>query len=58
MYYSRGVPQEYLYGTKFKVVIENKPLTSMNSLLAGPLRNFRFKVVYEPSSTSPADYGS
>ena len=61
--------KEYLYGTKFEVVTDHKPLVSLYNSPnrpapvrvdrhKGKLRNFRFKVVYEPGSTSPADYGS
>ena len=59
----------YLYGTKFEVVTDHKPLVSLYNAPnrpapvrvdrhKGKLRNFRFKVVYEPGNTSLADYGS
>ena len=61
--------KEYLYGTVFEVVTDHKPLVSLYNSPnrpapvrvdrhRGKLRNFRFKVVYEPGNTSPADYGS
>ena len=63
------VNKEYLYGTKFEVVTDHKPLLAAYNTPNRPapvrverhiskLRGFRFKVVYEPGCTSPADYGS
>ena len=59
----------YLYGTKFEVVVDHKPLVSMYSSHSkslpvrvakhkSKLRGFDFSVVYEPGLTTPSDYGS
>ena len=59
----------YLYCTKFKVVVDHKPLVPLYNSPNRPapvredhhkskLRAFNFKVVYEAVDTTPADYGS
>ena len=57
-----------MYGTQFEVVVDHEPLVSMyNGKKELParvakhvskLRGFNFKVVYQPGSKNPADYGS
>ena len=59
----------YLYGTKFEVVVDHRPLVSFynSKNRSAPVRvdrhrskllGFRFKVKYEPGSSNPCDYGS
>jgi hypothetical protein len=61
--------RQYLYGTRFEVVVDHKPLVPLYNTPNRPgpvrvdrhkskLRAFTFKVTYEPGSTTPADYGS
>ena len=61
--------KQYLYGTKFEVVVDHLPLVSLYNSNGrdlpvrvakhkSKLRAFKFKVVYEPGTTNPADYGS
>ena len=61
--------RQYLYGTKFEVVVDHKPLVPLYNSPNRPapvrvdrhkskLRAFSFKVVYEAGDTTPADYGS
>ena len=61
--------KQYLYGTKFEVVVDHKPLLPLYNSPNRPapvrvdrhkakLLAFRFKVVYEPGYTTPSDYGS
>ena len=61
--------KQYLYGTKFEVVVDHKPLVPLynNPSRPGPvrvdrhrskLRAFNFKVRYEPGKATPSDYGS
>ena len=59
----------YLYGTKFEIVTDHEPLVPLYNNPGRPapvrverhrskLRQFDFKVVYEPGRTSPCDFGS
>ena len=59
----------YLYGTKFTVVVDHKPLVALysshlRSLLMRVARHkskvacFDFNVIYEPGAQNPADFGS
>ena len=61
--------KQYLYGTKFEVVVDHKPLLPLYNSPNRPapvrvdrhkakLLAFRFSVVYEPGYTTPSDYGS
>ena len=61
--------RQYLYGTKFEVVVDHRPLVALYNSPNRPapvrvdrhkskLRSFRFKTVYEPGTTTPSDYGS
>ena len=59
----------YLYGTSFEVVTDDEPLVPLYNNPSRPapvrverhrskLRQFDFKLVYEPGTTSPCDFGS
>ena len=61
--------KQYLYGTKFEVVVDHKPLVPLynNDRKNGPVRvqrhkskllGFNFTVVYEPGSQNPSDFPS
>ena len=61
--------KQYLYGPKFEVIVDHKPLVPLYNSPNRPapvrvdrhkskLRGFTFKVTYEPGNTTPADYGS
>ena len=61
--------RRYLYGTEFEVVVDHEPLVTLYNKKGSPLpvrvakhvaklRGFNFKVVYEPGTTTPCDYGS
>ena len=61
--------QMYLYGAQFEVMLDHKPLVSLYNSNSrdlpvrvakhrSKLRGFNFKVVWEPGTTSPANYGS
>ena len=63
------VNKMYLYGTKFTVVSDHQPLIPLYNSPNRPaplrverhrskLRQFDFKLIFEPGSTSPCDYGS
>ena len=57
----------YLYGTQFEVMVDHKPLVSLYNSNSrdlpvrvakhrSKLRGFNFKVVWEPGTTTPANY--
>ena len=59
----------YLYGTDFEVVVDHRPLVSLNNFPnhtapvqinchRSKLLAYGFKVVYEPSLINPSDYSS
>ena len=59
----------YLYGTRFQVIVDHKPLVALykSNRRDLPVRvarhksklgGFNFEVSYEPGSTTPSDYGS
>jgi hypothetical protein len=59
----------YLYGTKFEVITDHEPLVPLYNNPARPapvrverhrskLRQFDFKLVYKPGTTSPCEFGS
>ena len=61
--------KQYLYGTKFDVVVDHKPLLPLYNSPGRPapvrvdrhkskLLAFRYKLIYEPGSSNPSDYGS
>ena len=61
--------KQYLYGTKFEVVVDHKPLVPLYNSPGRPspvrvdrhrskLRGFNFRVRYEPGRATPSDYGS
>ena len=59
----------YLYSTQFEVVVDHEPFISLYNSNSrdlpvrvakhrSKLRGFNFKVVWEPGTTTPANYGS
>ena len=61
--------KQYLYGTRFEVVVDHEPLVALYNSHSkelplrvakhkNKLRAFDFTVVYEPGLTNPSDWGS